>query len=197
LPRSSCRNNTSASTFNARPMFVTCMPRNRWPTVGTRMEWLKVDPRSTAADSNLFWLSRRASFLPHGTMTPRARRQRPAHRPPALSTRARASVLDPCFLRHHRPGHRFRRNAARCLGGTDCLWRFAPKVRLPARPPGCGFPSGQRTVLEGCLGATKHIRRKHGRGRKFGTAGCSAVRQGVNRKKNKHLRLVLKMHSHC
>ncbi len=157
-------------------MFVTYMPRNRWPTVGTRMEWLKVDPRSAPADSNLFWFSRRASFLPHGTMTPRARLQRPAHRPPALSTRARASVLDPCFLRHHRPGHRFRRNAARCFGGTDCLWRFAPKVRLPARTLDCGLPSGPRSVLEeGCLGATKHIRREQGGGRKFGTAGCSAV----------------------
>src|SRR6266436_4207292 len=59
---------------------------------------------------------------------------------------------------------------------------------------GCGPPSGPRSVLEGCLGATKHIRRKQGRGRKFGTAGCSAVQQGVNYKKNKHLPLVLKMH---
>src|SRR5258708_31872630 len=85
-------------------MFVTCMPRNRWPTVGTRMEWLKVDPRSTPADSNLFWFSRRASFLPHGTMTPRARLQRPAHRPRALSTRARSSVLDPFFCGTTGPG---------------------------------------------------------------------------------------------
>ncbi len=82
-------------------------------------------------------------------------------------------------------------------------WRNGLSLEIRAESPiartspGCGFPSGQRTVLEGCLGATKHIRRKHGRGRKFGTAGCSAVRQGVNRKKNKYLRLVLKMHSHC
>src|SRR4029077_10750636 len=52
LPISSCRNETLASKFNAPPMFVTCMPRNRWPTVGTRMEGLKVDPRSTPADAN-------------------------------------------------------------------------------------------------------------------------------------------------